>query len=111
MEQIPQDQIWQRLSALKSALVSEKAKFIGTTESSDTSLDAGADLSEREINEALLANLNQSLQQLEKAIQKYRSGSYGFCEQCGQAITSARLTALPVAAYCIDCQSLVEERV
>jgi len=35
-------------------------------------------------------------------------GDYGICQNCGEAITFARLMARPVTSFCIDCKSRLE---
>jgi DnaK suppressor protein len=49
------------------------------------------------LNEELL------LEQVEAAIQKLQTGTYGVCQQCGQKISRERLEAIPYAAHCIGC--------
>jgi len=44
----------------------------------------------------------------ERALQRIDSGSYGVCEDCGEAIAFARLQAQPGSCLCIDCQSARE---
>ena len=53
---------------------------------------------------ALRQHLERLLQQVERALEKMAAGTYGICEQCGQAIDPARLKALPHALLCLDCQ-------
>jgi DnaK suppressor protein len=42
------------------------------------------------------------------ALERVHDGSYGECMQCGNAIGSKRLEALPWTPYCIDCQEKIE---
>ena len=44
------------------------------------------------------------LQRVDRALAKFTSGAYGFCESCGQPIDFARLKALPDARFCLKCQ-------
>ena len=57
---------------------------------------------------ALRRNLEQTLKQVEKALNRFDNGDYGVCESCGQSIDPARLKALPHAARCLDCQRRLE---
>lgn len=50
------------------------------------------------------------LQQVEIAIQRYESGSYGVCEHCGQEIDIARLEAIPYTPFCLRCAETLEYR-
>jgi RNA polymerase-binding transcription factor DksA len=58
---------------------------------------------ERGEAEALAARLGETLAEVERALDKLTSGSYGTCEDCGQPINEARLEAKPAARYCINC--------
>ncbi len=58
-----------------------------------------------------LALRDRSIQQLElveAALARLDAGTYGTCLRCGKPIAPARLEALPWAAYCIECQGLVD---
>lgn len=43
------------------------------------------------------------------ALQRMRSGEYGYCIECGDEISAARLAAKPDVALCVDCQALQDE--
>lgn len=51
----------------------------------------------------------RELKQIEDALSRIRTGNYGVCEQCGQAIKKARLKAIPFATLCVRCKE-EEER-
>jgi RNA polymerase-binding transcription factor DksA len=55
--------------------------------------------------DALAGNLVETLQDIEDALAKFNAGTYGTCESCGQAISEARLDAMPAARLCISCAS------
>lgn len=46
-----------------------------------------------------------SLSKINRAIQKYETGTYGICDQCGKPIDPARLEALPHASLCLSCKA------
>jgi DnaK suppressor protein len=50
------------------------------------------------------------MQVLRHALAKFEDGSYGLCENCGQAIGISRLLARPEARLCIACQTRAERR-
>jgi DnaK suppressor protein len=54
---------------------------------------------------ALAGKLVDTLQEIDDALQKLNDGTYGRCESCGNAITEARLEAMPAARLCITCAS------
>jgi RNA polymerase-binding protein DksA len=43
------------------------------------------------------------LEQVQAALERIDSGSFGVCENCGQEIGDERLKAIPYAALCIRC--------
>jgi len=65
--------------------------------------DSSQVTAERGEAEALGATLRDALAEVERALAKLTNGSYGVCEDCGQAIDPLRLEAKPAARYCINC--------
>ena len=54
---------------------------------------------------ALALNAANRIEQVDAALRRIDSGSYGQCEQCHQPIAPARLEAVPEATRCIGCAS------
>jgi DnaK suppressor protein len=70
--------------------------------------DASVDLQDREdTSEALLA-LQTQLKEVEHALTKFETGTYGICERCGRPIPLARLRVLPEARYDVEYEEDVE---
>ena len=59
---------------------------------------------EIETHASLIARAEERLRYLDEALMRLEQGRYGSCLGCHRPITVERLTALPFAAYCIDCQ-------
>ena len=55
-------------------------------------------------NQALLKQLQHRLKRVDHALAKFETGTYGYCENCGEPIDFARLKALPDARFCLKCQ-------
>ncbi|HEY3171588.1 MAG TPA: TraR/DksA family transcriptional regulator [Thermoanaerobaculia bacterium] len=49
------------------------------------------------------------LLQTDEALNRIDDGTYGFCLNCGAAMSEKRLTAVPWTPYCVDCQELAEK--
>ena len=49
------------------------------------------------------------LKQINEALKRISAGNYGECEICECEIDVKRLVALPLAKYCVDCQSDIEK--
>ncbi|QCQ92960.1 TraR/DksA family transcriptional regulator [Rhodococcus sp. SGAir0479] len=54
---------------------------------------------------ALLASARHEIEELDAALGRLETGSYGVCIHCGRAIAGPRLDALPATRTCIDCSS------
>jgi RNA polymerase-binding protein DksA len=68
--------------------------------------EEGADeASELEKRLALRKRVEESLNEVEHALQKYEAGTYGLCDSCGQPIEQARLEAIPQASLCMKCKA------
>jgi DnaK suppressor protein len=67
--------------------------------------EGGTSNVDRELDLVLSAQARAAAAEIDRALAKIESGTYGFCEQCGQQIPDARLQALPQAALCVACKS------
>lgn len=71
------------------------------------------DIASMEINQAAIQKLGNRekklLNKIDLCLQKIEEGEYGICENCGEKISAARLEARPVAQYCIDCKTELEQ--
>ena len=48
------------------------------------------------------------LWQLDEALRRIDSGTFGECERCSESISEARLKASPSTTLCIDCKAELE---
>jgi RNA polymerase-binding transcription factor DksA len=112
----------------QQALVSDRAATVALIETMSARLqsvvEAGADASSDDEHDpegstlafergqlvAQVARSKARLAEIDAAMQRLSSGSYGLCESCGQAIGQARLEALPAARLCITCASKGQSR-
>jgi DnaK suppressor protein len=67
--------------------------------------EGGTSNVDRELDLVLSAQARAAAVEIDRALAKIETGTYGFCEQCGQPIPEARLEALPQAALCVACKS------
>ena len=66
--------------------------------------DAGSSAYEREFDDGLETGAQQTVAEIDAALQRIEEGSYGVCEVCGEPIGAERLSAIPWARLCIDDQ-------
>jgi len=65
-----------------------------------------------ESNLSLEDTLEQSLEMINRALQKIKNGTYGLCEKCGEIINEERLKIMPTATKCVPghgCHKLTEK--
>jgi len=72
--------------------------------------DAGSDAYDRDFALSLLSQEQDSLYEIDEALKRLESGSYGICEISGKAIPHIRLEALPFTRYTVECQAEIEKR-
>jgi DnaK suppressor protein len=58
----------------------------------------------------LLSRTEQQLHDIDLALERLESGSYGICTKCGENIQPARLEIMPTAALCITCQRIEDNK-
>ena len=59
---------------------------------------------DRELEEGLGEGAQQTLDDVNAALQRIEDGTYGICEVCGKPIGVERLEAIPWTRLCIDDQ-------
>jgi len=67
--------------------------------------DSGQVAAEQGENRVLANQIRESLERVERALEKFDGGTYGLCESCGREIAEPRLEAMPATPFCIDCAS------
>ena len=70
--------------------------------------DSGSETFEREMDLGLKDNTFTLLKQVDDALDKIKSGSYGICQKCGDKIRDDRLEVVPYASFCEKCQESQE---
>ena len=59
---------------------------------------------DRELEEGLEEGAQQTLDDVNAALQRIEDGTYGICDVCGKPIGAERLEAIPWTRLCIDDQ-------
>jgi DnaK suppressor protein len=98
-----------RRNALRKALAGDLSLLRQLREQTGGDVvDAALDAAQDEISSQLAEVESRELANIEHALVKMKSGSYGECEICNGRIPLARLNALPYATSCIECQRAAE---
>ncbi len=61
---------------------------------------------QQDLSAATMELRSRTLREVESALKRVASGTYGECEACGEEISANRLKAIPWARYCLTCQEL-----
>jgi RNA polymerase-binding protein DksA len=74
----------------------------------DHMADQGTATFSKELDMSLEENVRDLMRQVDSALERIDSGTYGTCSTCGQTISAERLQAVPAADKCITCKSAEE---
>lgn len=108
----------QRLLALRARLRGDTDQMednaLNKDHSTTTSMpndmaELGTGSFDQELALRVLGSEQDTLDQIETAIERIEDGSYGRCMACGEKIPETRLHAIPYAADCVRCASQQEE--
>ncbi len=98
-----------RRNALRKALAGDLSLLKQLREQTGGDVvDAALDAAQDEISSQLAEVESRELANIERALVRIKTGTYGECEICGERIPLARLNALPYATSCIECQRAAE---
>jgi DnaK suppressor protein len=98
-------------SVLRAQLEEERARLreqlqaLQEGEFDENFADTSQVTAERGEIDALTSSLTETLREIDDALARIESGTYGRCESCGGEIGMARLEAMPAARLCIRCAS------
>ena len=115
------------LDELRQALVARREEVQGELDRMETELrwmgaeqelklgglgnhlaEDGSNVMEAERISTIADDLRDVLAQVDGALKRMQTGTFGSCQRCGKPINQERLEAFPHVALCIDCQTLVE---
>lgn len=104
-----------RLNARKKEIIEEEKAFRPQFDQQNSTGGFPVDAEEMSVVDLTsdlymrLSNQNrEELIEIQEALDRMRTGKYGYCERCGDPIQLKRLRARPYARFCLDCQVLQE---
>ena len=104
------EQVRSTLQGKKDALLGRNSEEGATGDLPSDPVDMAGNVSSQEVS-LILGSLDRTeLEEINQALQKIKSGTYGVCESCGRNVHPMRLQALPTARYCVTCQERQEVR-
>jgi RNA polymerase-binding transcription factor DksA len=100
-----------RLSESMSGIAREtRVEFCDSSVFATHNGDAGSDACDRDLALSLLSQETNALLEIDEALERIESGSYGICEMSGQPIPASRLKAIPFARFTVEWQAEIEKR-
>ncbi|MCE3242493.1 MAG: molecular chaperone DnaK [Deltaproteobacteria bacterium] len=100
-----------RSSLLLQEIVGSQNEVEPSLEDRESELEESAQKDRMTRLESRLTERGQTLlRQIDDALERIDTGTFGECERCGNDIGHGRLKAMPTAALCIDCATAVEKR-
>jgi len=97
----------QVLNRLQSAVSQKDTLSLATEELSDESDHASA-MMQQSINVEQQVRNQLILKEIEHALAKFESGTFGYCEDTEEEIEIARLEAQPHTRYCVEAAEMRE---
>ena len=100
------------INKYREQLLSRRAELAARLEKVEDLLDDPKSQSfseqatERELDEVYEAQGlagEQEISAIDAALNRIENGTYGICVSCGEAISTERLTAVPIATKCRNC--------
>lgn len=106
------------LKEIRKRLIEERELLIQKLNDNDLSIDDSetpdpVDLAVRNYSKnvqlAVSENESRQLAMVDEALRRIDDDEYGNCLNCGDPINPKRLSAIPWARYCLNCQELQEQ--
>ncbi len=103
----------EQLPSLRASLEEERGELVAQLaelgvggeeiEFDENFADSGQVAAEQGETRVLVNQLQDSLNDVHRALAKMDDGGYGTCERCSAEISDARLDAMPATRWCITC--------
>lgn len=103
-------QLRREMSGDISDLEADAFSTDGDRLSVDNPADIGSESFAQEFSLELLQRDEATLVEIDEALERVKSGTFGMCEGCDEPIPKVRLNAMPHARFCVECQRKTERR-
>lgn len=100
------EQTLERLASLTGDFDSVVAASLDTNADDEHDPEGTTIAFERSQIGSLIGQVRHHLAEIDAAVDRLDTGTYGVCERCGRPVGAARLEALPAARTCIGCASV-----
>ena len=103
-------QLRREMSGDISDLEADAFSTDGDRLSVDNPADIGSESFAQEFSLELLQRDEATLVEIDEALDRVKTGTFGLCEGCEELIPKVRLNAVPHARFCVECQRKNERR-
>ena len=93
---------------LAKGIVEATANLIDDEPMFADSIDQASADTEKSLSVQIKNRERDILWEIDEALRRIESGTFGECIKCGESIMEARMKANPSTTLCIDCKSEVE---
>jgi DnaK suppressor protein len=93
------------LTEVRQNLHEEKEKLTANRVSNPDRSDLAYNYASQDRRRALICQMEERMEEIQSALERIESGTFGICTSCGKPIAPGRLMALPHAELCVSCQS------
>src|SRR4051812_40663441 len=97
-----------RRNVLASELQRATAEFINDEPFFSDTIDQACADADKSLALQMKNRDRDILWQIDEALRRIESGSFGECERCSESIAEARMKANPATSLCIDCKAELE---
>lgn len=99
------EELTARLAAIEARLAAIRAARSGANDDDEHDPEGSTLSTEWSRAEGQRADATRELIELDAALTRVRTGTYGICASCGTAIPRERLRLLPASMLCVRCAS------
>ena len=103
-------QLRREMSGDISDLEADAFSTDGDRLSVDNPADIGSESFAQEFSLELLQRDEATVVEIDEALERVKTGTFGLCEGCEELIPKVRLNAVPHARFCVECQRKTERR-
>jgi DnaK suppressor protein len=110
-----------QLAKFKKLLEDKRAELFARVRAARENETAGASENAADLGDRALSTVTRDLsyrlstgerdilKRIDDALDRVEAKTYGECQNCSKKVQQARLTAVPWARFCIDCQELNDQ--
>ncbi|MGH9700408.1 MAG: TraR/DksA family transcriptional regulator [Candidatus Acidiferrales bacterium] len=104
-----QKMLFSKREEIRNRFQKHRQEVVTEREPDDEAAEANHNFS-KDLAIAILEREENTLEQIEVALDKIKRGNYGACDECGQTIPAVRLRALPWTRFCLGCSARAGDR-